>query len=394
MTGPSQPDRRLRLLVLASADVIHTRRWVRYFRSRGHEVALATLEPSGRQDFDEIVLPTRSLRPSLLRYTLAAPAVAGLVKRFRPDLVNAHYVPGYGFLAALVRPARPLAVSCWGSDILVNAGQSPLHRARASFVLRAARLFTCDAGVLGGALRSLGVDPERIVTTPMGVDREVFNVRGRVSEPPVSCPRDRGRPFRIVSTRRMEPVYCVETLLRAALIMREAGWNFSLSFVGDGSERESLERFAGYYSLNDRLDGFRGWLDPSRMADELRASDIYVSCSRSDGSSVSLLEAMACGAFPVVSDIEGNREWVRDGVNGLLFPVGDSGALSERLIRAMMDPELREKACRKNLQLVERRAVWESNMSVVEKRFVELVGVQSSSLPPGRQKGQKPVLRS
>ncbi len=392
LPSPAQP---LRLLVMASADVVHTRRWVSYFRSRGHTVQLVSLEPSPGHDLEEKVLPTAFLRPMALRYSLAAPSLAHIVHRFRPDLVNAHYVPGYGFLAALVRSARPLAVTCWGSDLLVNAGRSPLHRLRTALVLRAGALFTCDATVLADKLLAFKVESERIICSPLGIESQTFFPADPQPEPPVARCGEPGRPFSIISTRRLEPVYGVDTLLRATLILREAGWNFQLSVVGEGSEREKLEHFAGYYGLGDRLSGFHGWLDPPCLAAALRASDIYVSCSRSDGASVSLLEAMACGAFPVVSDIPGNREWVGDGVNGLLFPPGDFGRLSECLRRAMTDHDLRRRARSHNLKLITARALWENNMQVVEERFIRLVrDSQAGALSRGRQNGQKPVERS
>ena len=57
-----------------------------------------------------------------------------------------------------------------------------------------------------------------------------------------------------------------------------------------------------------------------------RAADLYLSASHSDGSSVSLMEALGCGLPVLVSDIPGNREWVTDGEQGWLFPDGDDAA--------------------------------------------------------------------
>ncbi len=389
------PERLLRLLVLASGDVVHTRRWVTFFRSRGHEVKLATLEPSPERDLDETILPSVIRKPMILRYSLAVPALVRLVRAYGPDLVSAHYVPGYGFLAALAPEARPLAVSCWGSDLLVNAGRSPLHRFRAALVLRAGSLFTCDARVLADKLTRMGVDRRKIICSPLGIEKDIFFPGVSAPEPPSARRGGPGRPVNIISTRRLEPVYCVDTLLRASLLLREEGWNFRLIVAGDGSQRPALEHFSGSYSPDGHLSEFIGWLPPERMADSLRASDIYVSCSRSDGASVSLLEALACGAFPVVSDIPGNREWIQDGVNGLLFPAGDFGRLSECLARAMTDCELRRKARERNFRLIEERALWERNMQAVEEKFIALVEqTQAVNRSRGRQNGQKPVERS
>jgi len=96
---------------------------------------------------------------------------------------------------------------------------------------------------------------------------------------------------------------------------------------------------------------------------------------------VSLLEAMAAGCLPVVSDIPGNREWVQDGENGLLFAAGDAAALAACLQRAASAPELRTRAAGINRQLVATRASWPENLARVEALFAELAGGSSSRMP-------------
>ncbi|HUU27263.1 MAG TPA: glycosyltransferase [archaeon] len=363
----------MRLLVLASANVIHTQRWVSYFRERGHDVALVTLEPAGAGSAqDEYILPSRA-SVNGIKYPLATFSLPRLIRKFRPRLVNAHYVPGYAFLASLVPTARPLAVSVWGSDLLLNAKKSLFHSLRARFALRAAGLVTCDAAVLKSALENMGVQGSRILEVPMGVERAFFHPPEEKAHPPQSRIGSQGRPFRIVSTRRLEPLYNLETLLRAAVILREAGWNFEIELIGAGSERESLEAFSNAHSMGERIS-FRGSLAHTELAGCLQKADIYVSTCRSDSTSVSLLEAMATGLFPVVADIEGNRQWVESGRNGLTFPPGDYGRLSELLVQVFEKKELKKKACKINLELIEKKAVWQENMKEVEEAFLKLVG--------------------
>ncbi len=361
----------MRLLVLASANVIHTRRWVAWFLERGHEVILATLEPS-REDCgpEEHVLPARS-SVQAFQYLLAVPALARLVRKFRPQLVNAHFVSGYGFLAALVPSARPLAISAWGSDILLNPEKSRLHRLRTRFALRAAGLVTCDAENLNGALQGLGVESSRILEVPMGVDPRLFYPEDKDASLQI---HGENPPLRIVSTRRLEPIYDIETLLRAAVILKSRGLDFQIEIAGQGSIRPGLEKFTDECGLADRVR-FTGVLSQAELANILREADLYVSASHSDSTSVSLLEAMACGIFPVVTDIAGNRQWVEQGRNGLTFPPGDFYRLAECLAQAAQNRELRLKARRANCELIRRKALWEENMRLVEERFLELAGV-------------------
>ncbi len=122
--------------------------------------------------------------------------------------------------------------------------------------------------------------------------------------------------------------------------------------------------------LADRFS-FLGRLAPAALAAELRAAAVYVSTSRSDSTSVSLLEAMACGAFPVVTDLPANREWIADGENGLLVGREPNG-LAEALLRALGDGELRRAAAEKNARIISERGLWRDNMRRVEEALLRL----------------------
>jgi glycosyltransferase involved in cell wall biosynthesis len=99
----------------------------------------------------------------------------------------------------------------------------------------------------------------------------------------------------------------------------------------------------------------------------LKNSDIYVSTSLSDGTSASLLEAMITGLACVVSDIPGNKEWIVDGVNGMLFPARNHEKLAEKMIQLARDAELRKKLGEKAILTVRKRANWQEN----SKKFFE-----------------------
>ena len=86
---------------------------------------------------------------------------------------------------------------------------------------------------------------------------------------------------------------------------------------------------------------FHEWLPRDEIPRLLSLASIYVSTSLSDGASNSLLEAMACGVAPVVSNIPANQPWIDDGVNGYLFPVGDKKALANNILTLLGDEKLR-----------------------------------------------------
>ncbi len=97
-------------------------------------------------------------------------------------------------------------------------------------------------------------------------------------------------------------------------------------------------------------------------------ADLYISPSHVDGSSVSLMEALACGLPVLVSDIPANREWITDGANGWLFPDGDADALAAKIISVMQrrGQSAIRKAARKT---AEDRADWSRNFAVLLEAY-------------------------
>jgi len=352
----------MRILLLGDIRPVHLKRWRDYFRSRGHDVLAASLEEDSS---DKDYLHVASKAPiQAFKYYLKKKAVRDIIDRFKPDIVNAHFVPSYGLLAAATG-FHPLAVTLWGSDVLVSPRKSRLHRARALWVLRNCDLITSDSLYMTREARNLGQFDTRIVTEPMGIPRSVLH---RFES---NTGSSHSGEIVILSTRQLEPLYRVDTLINALCRVRDKLPPFKCIICGDGSERARLETMAIDCSPGEVE--FTGWKFGDGYLDLIRRADIYVSCSESDSTSVSLLEAMAAGALPVVSDIPGNREWVSDGASALMFPVGDADTLASALVRAATNRELREGAAMINRRTIESRAVWEDNMDTIERSFKELV---------------------
>jgi glycosyltransferase involved in cell wall biosynthesis len=347
----------VRIATLSNASVVHTRRWVEHFRARGHEVGLWSLEP-GPGALAAALLPRAPL-PGWLRYPLATPALSRALASFGPDLVDAHFVPNYGLLGAL-SGRHPLAVTAWGSDLLIAGARDRLQRARARFVLRRADAVLVDARNLGEAALRLGAPPERLHVIPWGVDRTRFR--------PLA-PRE---PGLLVSARMHEPVYDLPTVIAGAKPSLERRPNARLAIAGDGSLRPELERLA-HRMLPAGRYWFTGRLEPAALAELLGRAEVYLSASRSDSTSVSLLEAMASGAVPVASDIDGNREWVGEGDGARLFTPGDAAGLAGALERALGDPAWAESARARNLRVIAERGDWSMNLGRIEALFERLV---------------------
>ena len=350
--------------MLSNAAVLHTTRWAGHFRARGHQVRVWSLETPA-PGFDAERVPSPPL-PGFLRYPLAVPRIAHALAGFAPDLVDAHYVPNYGLIGALVR-RHPLSVSAWGSDLLLAAGRNAAQRARARFVLRAADLVLADSGNLAAAAHALGAPRERLRAIPWGVDPVRFAPAPE---------RTRGL---LLSTRMHEEVYDIPVILRGAAAVMRLRPELELVVAGEGSRRAAHERLAAKLLPAGRWR-FTGRLEPDALAGWLAKAEVFLSASRSDSTSLSLLEAMCAGAIPVVSDIEGNREWVTDADGARLFAVGDAEGLARALERALADPAWCRDARARNAEVIAARGDWRANMAKVEAAFAALAA--GRTLPP------------
>jgi glycosyltransferase involved in cell wall biosynthesis len=351
----------MRIAFLGDGSLGHVRRWAGYFHERGHDVLLVSFE-----DVSGCPFPARRLRKLLPTKLAGYAAALGAVKKdlaaFGPDIINAIYAGGYGFIGAQ-SGFRPLVISTLGSDMLVDYPSSFVHRLQIEYALRRASLVTADSASLTASIVRAGVEPSRIVEIYFGIDPSLFNLEGRATRS--------GSPLRIVSTRNLYPVYGLETLI-ASFAALCAKADALLTVCGDGPERGALERMVAGLGIAGRVT-FTGRLEPSGIADELRKADIYVSTSTSDSTSVSLLEAMACGAVPVVTDLDANREWIHEGVSGLFFSPRDEDGLAAAMLSLHEDHVMAESMREEAAAAVAEKGLWLPNMQRAEMEFSRLV---------------------
>lgn len=357
----------MRILFVSDAASVHTQRWAESFRDQGDEVHVASFRPAQIAGVQVHVLPTFGLGRA--GYLLAVPVLKRLAIRLRPHVVHAHYLTSYGFVAAVAR-LRPLVVTAWGSDVLLSPQESALAGWLAGFAVRHADAVTTVATHMNAAVVAMGATASHITVLPFGVDTALFK--------PSAAPRAAVPPLRIISTRNFAPLYSVHTLVEAVRLLHASGLAVRLDLVGEGPLRNGLQAQVNAAGLQERVH-FHGHVSHPALALLLGAAQVYVSTAVSDGSSVSLNEAMACGCFPVATEIAANEQWIKQGQNGLMFKTGDAAALAACITRAGSDEPLREAAAHINRATVEQRANWQHTvrcMRGIYDRLVQAQGVQ------------------
>ena len=358
----------MRICFLAHAGSIHTLRWAAFFRDQGHECHILSLtipvETLNGVTFHIIRHPFRiSYQQSNWHYLLQLPTIWKLIRRIKPDILNAHFLSSYGFLGALTCPrGLPFVISLHGSDILIIPKRSRLHRWVAIFSLQRAWLITSVAKHMTDALMQYASPEKLILTQQYGIDTNDFYFQKE----------DHPRSKIVLSTRPMVKVSQLEILIQAAANLREYNSPLEFYLAGNGEFRNALEKKVSTLQLQQVVH-FIGQIPHKQMPDLLRQIAIYISTSSSDGASISLLEAMACGAFPVVTDIPANREWIQHGHNGLLAQPGSITDLTEKIIQAWYDEPLRQRAAALNLEIIREHGDYQINMRKIEQAFQNLI---------------------
>jgi glycosyltransferase involved in cell wall biosynthesis len=261
---------------------------------------------------------------------------------------------------------KPLIVTIHGSDFRMAMDRSFLLRKLFLYVCRRARHVTCVSEVQKREIEQLGIGGEKISVFPMGIDATFLEV-GKNRE------RDlKNRSFTILSNRNLLPIYNVSLLIRAIPVVLKEEPKAQFIIAGEGPEKENIEKEAENLNVSSSVR-FLGQVPHEEMPNILAQTDIYVSTSLYDGTSVSLLEAMGSGAFPIVTDIPANREWIVNGKNGFLVPTDEEGFLARRIIDAIRNHALLEKSRENNLFIVEEKALWPVNIGRIKKVYTEFL---------------------
>ena len=385
----------MRILLVADGRSPITHRWVKGLNALQHEIVLVSTFPcdgvpgvetlyilplafSGlagsqvSQKTNDSQVESGGLRRSVsrfrslflkARYWFGPVTVRYYALRFRriveaeaPDLIHALRIPFEGMLAATARQDVPVLASIWGNDLTLHAVGSPLMRRWTE------RALNRVDGLLADAHRDIRLaqqwgfpvdKPALVVPGSGGIDLDEIlqNETSRFNFEEIGLSEDQPfvvnpRGFRPGSVRNDVFFQSIPLILERFpdvkfVCLAMQGQSEAMRWVQD-LKIESQVRLLPYLAQSDLWQLFR----------KARAS---VSISSHDGTPNSLLEAMACGCFPVVGDIESLREWITPGVNGFLVEPEKPQDVAEAVILALNNETLRKQAADENRKIVEER---------------------------------------
>lgn len=348
------------LALLGDATSPHVRRWAHEMQQRGWRVSLVTARPQPIDGVEQRVLrPVARSTDWLWRVGEARQALASL----RPDIVHAHYVTSYGYLAAR-SGFQPLVMTAWGSDLLVTPRRHAALRWLTAWSLRRAQLVTGDSADLLEISRSMAPrTPAALIH--WGVDRSRF-------QPVDWLQKDAGAA---VSLRSWEPNYRIDVILQALARVRQSQPSAHLHLLGGGSLEGQLRAQAAALGIADAVT-FHGRLDDAGMARVLAKSQLSISVPESDATSVSVLESMACGLPVIASDLPANREWLSPLA---LVPAGSVDALAQRWLSWLQDEGVAKALGKANAARIAQDGDRQVQMDAMDAHYWQLLTSSSST---------------
>jgi glycosyltransferase involved in cell wall biosynthesis len=354
----------VKICVLGNALSIHTKRLVTYLANKGYEVHVISFR---RSRIDEI--PVYHYEPRCdnsiykgFHFLRKFKEIRRLIWTIKPDILHAHYLTSYGLLGTL-SGFTPLVVSAMGTDLIVDSRKSLLHRFVIASVIKKSNLVTVGASHLAKRVRELGGDIHKTLKVTAGVNTEYFNLSKR--------PRGDTKRTVVLSCRVFEREQNVEYLIQAIAPILRKRRDIELHFCGDGSHRAYCQNLIRELGIEQNANFF-GFVDHDQMPLYYCQADIYVSSSTSDADHISLMEALACGLFPVVSDIPTNREWIEDNKNGFLAPLNNPEIFGERILEAVKRRGIRERSRKYNFDMVRSKAEYGKDLEILEESYRKL----------------------
>jgi hypothetical protein len=300
-------------------------------------------------------------------------AFLDLIDQIKPDLVHALRIPFEGMLAAYTPVEIPMVVSIWGNDLTFHAKGSPWMKLATQRTLARANALVADAfrDIQLGKMWGFSSDkPTLMVPGNGGINLELIPDRK-----PQSLSILQGIPAQaplVVNPRGFRPGSVRNDIFFYAMplvLQRNPDVHFVCPAMAGQAQAYQWVR---HFHLEKQVK-LLPLLPQEQLWSLFSQAQVFASISSHDGTPNSFLEAIACGCFPVVGDIESLREWITPGVNGLVIEPAQPQQVAEAILQAIQDSGLRENAALYNHELIKNRASVEMTRQQIDTFYLSLV---------------------
>ena len=374
----------MRILYFSKDYSPHDHRFLSALAETEHEVFYLKLERNLRQTEDRTVPSQIQLvlwkgGQSAFRWRDVPRLTLDLkrvIREIKPDLIHAGPIQTCAFLAVL-SGFHPILTMSWGFDLMQDAERNGWMKWVTSYTLKRSTFFTSDAQITRDKAVTFGMNQDHIVVFPWGVDLSHFSPEQlKVSKKPQSAKSKaqnaRRKSFVLFCNRSWEPRYGVDILAKAFVKVANQREDVNLLLLNGGSQANVIRQILMNGGVLDRVQ-FGGQVSQRDLPRWYHMADLYISPSHVDGSSVSLMEALACGVPALVSDIHANKEWVSEGINGWLFPDGNADILAEKILAVIAQITNLTQISRAARRSAEERADWKKNFAKLLEAYEQTI---------------------
>jgi len=374
----------MRLVLLANPDNIHVRRWVAFLLERGHQLRLiADPHTRERPPGVETVLPRWNALTNFLAFRLT-PAPHGnslwkpihyrpLIRAFHPDVVHGFEAYYNGLATAWAGP-YPKVLTPWGMDIHRDGRARGLSGWIVRRALRGADLITTNDETLADFLQAAyGLDRRRVRGFSWGVDLTVF--RPGLEEARARWRAELAAPAEspiVLYPRNFDPHWGAELFMEALgpVLARRPEAIAVILAPAPTPFRQRMKSLARERGQEPAVRWIERVLNPPEMAGLYNAAEVFVSAPRSDLLAMTVLEALACGCFPVLADLPAYRKHAWPGADhAIVLDRPDPAALAEAIVSAFEDGPRRRRAAAYNAERMVRQEDARINMARMEEVY-------------------------
>jgi glycosyltransferase involved in cell wall biosynthesis len=302
-----------------------------------------------------------------------------VIEEVKPDLIHAGPIQTCAFLAVL-SGFQPVLSMSWGYDLVMDAEKSAWMKWVTRYTLKHSAFFISDANVSREKAIAFGMAPDKTVIFPWGTDIEHFTPG---TFQPAALRASKGSDlltYTLFCNRAWEPIYGVDVLAKAFVKVAAEHPDIDLILLGGGSQGTKIRKLFISGSVLERVH-FGGHVAQADLPRWYHMADLYISPSHVDGSSVSLMEALASGLPCLVSDIPGNREWIEDGVNGWLFRDGDADDLARKILSVSKHRHSLAQVRAAARKTAEQKADWQKNFGKLLEVYDHVMASRRPSHP-------------
>lgn len=338
-----------KIFFLADAKSIHTVKWVDYFVEKGYLVYLATFALTNNTRCKNIFFLSNKdskVAGGNYHYFLSIDKLTNILKDVKPDIINAHYSYSMGLIGLIAKKKSKInskfSVVCHGSDILAPP-KLIIYDLINKYVLKHCDKIFVVSDQIKDKIANFGINLNNIFVGQYGID--IKNT--------IDCKKD----IDILSNRNYTPNSQINLLLEFLKAFEKK--NLNIVFVLPQIDSETLNKFKVLYPFIN----FYPNVPYENMIEMISRTKIYISATKSDGTSLSLIEAMSKGAIPIVSNIVSNRSWILDGLNGYLFDTKEKFVQSIQMLNTENITNMQNM----NKNIIDQKCTYTKQMKKIEE---------------------------